>query len=84
MEIAILTQINLCLNSAAMTVAVLPAAVNCHTHKLIKLNIWLPVRRLAFIINTQTLQLPLDQYLGSLPQSTVTVHHSDLHTGYSH
>lgn len=42
MQIAILIQTNLCLNSAAMSMVVLLAAANCHTHKLIKHGIWLP------------------------------------------
>lgn len=62
MQIAILIQINLCLNFTAMNVVLLPAATNCYSHKLIKTHaIRLPVRRLAFIINTQqALQFPLD------------------------
>lgn len=84
MQIAILTQINLRLNSAAMSVVVLPAAVNCHTHKLLKYVIWLPVRRLTFIINTTSSACSRSVLGVFTSESTVTIHHSDLHIGYSH
>lgn len=81
MQIAILIQINLCLNFTAMNVVLLPAATNCYSHKLIKTHvIRLPVRRLAFTINTQqALQFPLDQCLGFLPLRVLLQFTTDLH-----